>query len=336
LSARLDPLFQSASPVTADRVLALCKASADPLRLNIIRVLSMESFGVLELGRIFSVPQPGMSHHLKILTTAGLLETRREGNSIFYRRSLISAENPLGRLQQSLFESVDRITLPHVIQAALSAVQLERAAHSMLFFQKNAAKFKQNQDLIANYCQYAAGAQDLISNEKLDRHATVMEVGPGDGDLLLYLAGRFDRVIALDNSAEMLEKARVATQSRHNVEFLQGELALALQRNLKVDLLVLNMVLHHLASPAEVFKQAHQVLNEGGCFNVIDLCNHNQDWTRDTCGDIWLGFDPDDLDNWADNAGLSRGQSVYLGLRNGFQIQMRLFHNTEHATQTEG
>jgi len=332
LSIGLDKVTQH-RPVTAERLLAFCKASADPLRLNILCVLSMESFGVLELGRVFSVPQPGMSHHLKILTAAGLLETRREGNSIFYRRSLIAAENPLGRLQQSLFESVDRITLPEGIQEALVNVQKERAAHSMLFFQKNADKFKQNQDLIANFSQYSQGAQDLIGNEKLPRDATVMEVGPGDGDLLLYLGNLFDRVIALDNSAEMLEKARqsVAAENLRNVEFLQGELDLALQREIKVDLLVLNMVLHHLASPAEVFKQAQLLLNEGGCFSVIDLCSHNQDWTRDSCGDIWLGFDPDDLDNWADNACLSRGQSVYLGLRNGFQIQMRLFHNRSSA-----
>lgn len=326
---RHDTLARSASPLRPDDLLTLCKASADPLRLSILRVLSMESFGVLELGRIFDVPQPGISHHLKILSTAGLLETRREGNSIFYRRSLISAENPLGELQQSLFESADRITLPQVIQTTLTGVQRERGSRSRLFFEKNTAKFKQNQDLIANFSQYSADALDLINNEKLGRDATVLEVGPGDGDLLLYLANLFDHVIALDNSAEMLERARrrVASENRRNVEFLQGELTLVLQQKIKVDLLVLNMVLHHLASPAQVFKQAYQLLNENGCFSVIDLCRHNQDWTRDTCGDIWLGFEPNDLDHWADNACLSRGQSVYIGLRNGFQVQMRLFHH---------
>jgi len=329
---------QSALPVKPADLLAFCKATADPLRLNILRVLSMESFGVMELGRIFSVPQPGMSHHLKVLTTAGLLETRREGNSIFYRRSLISSENPLATLQKSLFESVDCITLPQVIQAALSDVQQERAEHSRLFFEKNAAKFKQNQDLIASFSQYSTSAQDLISNEKLGRDATVMEVGPGDGDLLLYLASLFNHVIALDNSAEMLEKTRlnVTANNRNNIQFLQGELALALQQKITVDLLVLNMVLHHIASPAEVFKQASRLLKRQGCFIVIDLCSHNQDWTRDSCGDIWLGFESDDLDNWACNASLSLGQSAYLGLRNGFQIQMRLFHNTSTTDSIEG
>jgi ubiquinone/menaquinone biosynthesis C-methylase UbiE/DNA-binding transcriptional ArsR family regulator len=318
----------SAPPLETVDLLPFCKATADPLRINILRVLSMESFGVTELARIFSVPQPGMSHHLKILTTADLLDARREGNSIFYRRSLISTDNPLGKLKQSLFEAIDQITLPMPVQAALSGVHQERAENSRLFFERNASKFKQNQDLIANFSQYSAGARELISNEQISEEATVMEVGPGDGDLLLYLSNLFAHVIALDNSAEMLDKARlsIAAGNRNNVRFLQGDLTGAVQQKIKVDLLVLNMVLHHAASPAGVFKQAYQLLNERGCFAVIDLCSHDQDWTREICGDIWLGFEPDDLDNWATNAYLSGGQSVYLGLRNGFQVQMRLFH----------
>ncbi|MFT5794442.1 MAG: DNA-binding transcriptional ArsR family regulator, partial [Saprospiraceae bacterium] len=60
---------------TIDRssLLSFCKATADGLRLDILRALSAESFGVLELCRIFDTPQSGMSHHLKILATAGLV-----------------------------------------------------------------------------------------------------------------------------------------------------------------------------------------------------------------------------------------------------------------------
>src|SRR3954462_1825364 len=65
----------------------LLKAAGDGFRLEILRVLAQDSFGVLELCRIFAAKQSGMSHHLKVLTSAGLLSTRREGNSIFYRRA---------------------------------------------------------------------------------------------------------------------------------------------------------------------------------------------------------------------------------------------------------
>ena len=63
------------------------KAAGDPLRLDILRVLQHNAYGVLELGEIFETKQSGMSHHLKVLANAGLVVSRREGNTIFYRRS---------------------------------------------------------------------------------------------------------------------------------------------------------------------------------------------------------------------------------------------------------
>ena len=58
---------------------------------------------------------------------------------------------------------------------------------------------------------------------------------------------------------------------------------------------------------------------------LIDLSHHDQDWVRDACGDLWLGFENHELDQWAAQAGLISAQSMYLGLRNGFQVQLRVF-----------
>ena len=78
---------QSIPPQQSDTLAALCKASGDELRLNVLRVLASDSFGVLELAQIFDIGQSGMSHHLKVLAQAELVATRREGNAIFYRRA---------------------------------------------------------------------------------------------------------------------------------------------------------------------------------------------------------------------------------------------------------
>ena len=64
----------------------LCRAAGDPLRLEILRLLARDSYGVLELCRIFGMRQPAMSHHLKVLAEAGLVYRRREGTTIFYGR----------------------------------------------------------------------------------------------------------------------------------------------------------------------------------------------------------------------------------------------------------
>jgi hypothetical protein len=58
---------------------------------------------------------------------------------------------------------------------------------------------------------------------------------------------------------------------------------------------------------------------------VTDLCSHDQAWARENCGDLWLGFEPEDLSRWAKQATLTDMTSVYLAQRNGFQIQVRLF-----------
>ena len=78
----------SIRPDDCDELAALCKAGGDPLRLNVLRALANDSFGVLELAQIFGIGQSGMSHHLKVLAQAELVATRREGNAIFYRRAL--------------------------------------------------------------------------------------------------------------------------------------------------------------------------------------------------------------------------------------------------------
>lgn len=317
---------QSGIAVESGDLLAFCKATAESLRLDILRVLSVESFGVTELCHIFDTAQPGMSHHLKILSKGNLLQTRREGNSIYYRRAYISSENPLSHLMISLFDSIDRIVLAPGIKKRCQQIHRERARHSREFFRKNADRLKENQDLIAEYTHYSSCVTDLLANEHLPGNGIVIEVGPGECDLIEVLSRRFDSVLAVDNATEMLEKTRtkVRLAKLPNVEFSLGELS-DLEPRHQADLIVLNMVLHHLPSPPRIFHSAQALLNPDGRLLIADLCSHDQDWTRETCGDLWLGFDPDDLDEWAEDAGLEKGQSVYLGLRNGFQVQVRLY-----------
>lgn len=315
--------------VDSEHLLSFCKAAAESLRLDILRMLSVESFGVMELCHIFDTAQPGMSHHLKILTNACLLQTRREGNSIYYRRAIISADDSIRLLVSSLFDSVDRITISPELMKRRDQVHKDRAQHAKAFFEKNADRLKENQDLIAEFSHYAGCVTDLLSNEDLPGDATVIEVGPGESDLIEVLHKRYGSIIAIDNVQEMLNKsqARSNFKSLGGIEFLLGELS-DFESTHKADLIVLNMVLHHLPSPAQVFKSAHQMLNPNGRLLIADLCSHDQDWTQEICGDLWLGFDPDELDKWADDAELKKGQSVYLGLRNGFQIQVRLYQQT--------
>ena len=77
---------------SSEQLAAFLKAAADDLRLQILRLLAQDSYGVMELAQVFEVKQSGMSHHLKLLAQAQLVATRREGNSIFYRRALVGQD----------------------------------------------------------------------------------------------------------------------------------------------------------------------------------------------------------------------------------------------------
>lgn len=313
------------SPDDSDQLAALCKAGGDTLRLKVLRALASDSFGVLELAQIFAIGQSGISHHLKVLAQAGLLATRREGNAIFYRRALPQSDSLGGTLHAALLEEVDQLVLPGEIQARIAAVHAQRSAASEDFFARMADSFQARQDLIAGLPQYRDSVLALLDALNLDASATALEVGPGDGSFLPELARRFARVVALDNSPAMLELAhnRCEQEGLGNVEL---KFADALHDDCPAaDCVVLNMVLHHLAAPGEAMKQLARLVKAGGSLLVTELCSHNQSWAREACGDLWLGFEQDDLAHWADAAGLTPGESLYIGLKNGFQIQARYF-----------
>jgi ArsR family transcriptional regulator len=302
------------------------KAVADPLRIAVLRLLAQDSYGVMELATLFDVKQSGMSHHLKLLAKVGLVATRREGNSIFYRRAL-AGPGAFGELQRQLFEQIDVTDLPPEVIKRLESVRAERVANSRKFFSDNSEKFRIQQDLIASYPVYQEALGEMLQQLHLNRTKAI-EVGPGEGEFLAVLSKRFEQVLAIDINQAMLNKAAMAVDKAKliNVELRLGDIADLHRQNESADLVVANMVLHHLPSPVVIFDQARAVLNDGGTLLVTDLCLHDQSWTREACGDIWLGFDPDDLNRWAENSGFMTGESMYLALRNGFQIQLRQFY----------
>jgi ArsR family transcriptional regulator len=64
----------------------VAKALADPRRFDILqRVGAQPELACQRLCDCFPVSQATISHHLKELTNAGLVECRREGQFAFYR-----------------------------------------------------------------------------------------------------------------------------------------------------------------------------------------------------------------------------------------------------------
>jgi len=304
-----------------------CKASADELRLQILRVLNRDAFGVLELAQLFDTTQPGMSHHLKILAQAGLVVSRREGNSIFYRRADRASHNELDQLQSELLLVIDALPLAPAVEKGLYAIRAERAQRSREFFSENADAFRAQQEQVVSFEVYGPAMEALLDGHFQGKRDLAVEVGPGDGHFLTVLAKRFEQVIAIDNAPEMLQQARQQTINLRlaNVRFIEADTHSAAITDSTVQCVIANMVLHHTPSPASLFEDFYRWLEFGGELFITELCPHDQDWVRNACGDLWLGFDPDELARWANAAGFVTGQNVFLTQRNGFRVQLRQF-----------
>ena len=64
------------------------KALGDPVRLRLLSMVASHDGGeacVCDLTPAFDLSQPTISHHLKVLRQAGLLECERRGTWVFYR-----------------------------------------------------------------------------------------------------------------------------------------------------------------------------------------------------------------------------------------------------------
>jgi ArsR family transcriptional regulator, arsenate/arsenite/antimonite-responsive transcriptional repressor len=70
----------------AERMAAIAKALGDPVRLQLVEVLRKHAgkVCVCELVPLFDISQPTLSHHLKKLRDAGLVDSERRGLWAYY------------------------------------------------------------------------------------------------------------------------------------------------------------------------------------------------------------------------------------------------------------
>jgi len=79
-----EPLSRQA----ATELAAMLKALSDPVRLRLLSVVASHRGGeacVCDISVGIDVSQPTISHHLKVLKTAGLLDSERRGSWVYYR-----------------------------------------------------------------------------------------------------------------------------------------------------------------------------------------------------------------------------------------------------------
>ena len=71
------------------------KAVADPTRREILRLLRHEEMSAGDVAARFDMTKPTMSHHFAVLKAAGLITSRREGQTIWYALNTTVLEDVL-------------------------------------------------------------------------------------------------------------------------------------------------------------------------------------------------------------------------------------------------
>lgn len=114
-------------------------------------------------------------------------------------------------------------------------------------------------------------AQMLRAHGPRMRGRTVLELGCGTGKNSEWIAAECSRLIALDFSEGMLEKARQRVVSP-NVQFVAHDIRTPLPvEDASIDVVVSNLVLEHVQDLRSVFMECHRVLRKGGKWYLSEL-----------------------------------------------------------------
>jgi ArsR family transcriptional regulator len=93
--------------VDVEQFQRIAKALADPRRFEILEHIAQQSeVGCSRLCGCFPVRQATISHHLKELASAGLVESRRDGQFVYYRIRPTVLETYMDELARKMAVSV--------------------------------------------------------------------------------------------------------------------------------------------------------------------------------------------------------------------------------------
>ena len=280
---------------------------ADATRSRMLLLLEWHELTVSELCTVLQLPQSTVSRHLKTLSDASWVVSRRDGTSRYYTLSLDERGGPARRLWSLLRDQVGATAGADQDARRLKNVLARRESKSQEFFETTAGHWDK---LRADLFGTASHLQALPA--LLDEQWTIGDLGCGTGQVACALAPFVAHVIAVDRSGEMLQAARRRVRDLASVEVRRGELEALPIADEELDAATLLLVLHHLSDPALALSEAARVLRPGGRLLIADMLPHDREEYRQQMGHIWLGFSDDHIKRLLAGAGFERVRVVGL------------------------
>jgi len=135
---------------------------------------------------------------------------------------------------------------------------------------------EKDMDSVPEGANLGLGCGNPVALASLNPGETVMDLGSGagfDSFLAARRVGKSGKVIGVDMTPEMLEKARKnAVKGKYcNVEFRLGEIENLPAGDGTVDAIISNCVINLAPDKARVFAEANRVLRKGGRLMVSDI-----------------------------------------------------------------
>jgi len=256
------------------------KLLGDESRLRILRLLMQEELSVAELQEVLGMGQSRISMSLAQLKQAALVDLRKSGQKHLYRYTGDATVTKL--IEQTSLEIPESADDDSGLRLTLK----KRKDRVRAYFDELAGRFGRH---YVPGRSWKALAEMLL---KLLPPMRIVDIGAGEGTLSLLLAQGAERVIAVDNSEQMIAYGREAAAKAgvKNLEYRLGDLEeLPLDSN-SVDLALFSQSLHHAIHPQNALKEAYRVLRPGGKLFILDLNRHNFEEARELYADLWLGF----------------------------------------------
>jgi len=130
------------------------------------------------------------------------------------------------------------------------------------------------------------------------------DIGAGTGFVTEGLLQKGLKVIAVDQSDEMLDQMKQKFKDFEGVEYLRGEAEHLPIEDDTVDYAMANMYLHHVDDPLVAIKEMVRILKPGGKIAITDLDEHNHEFLKLEHHDRWMGFKRNDVEHWFLAAGM--------------------------------
>lgn len=264
------------------------KALADETRLRLLRILLSHELSVNELVTVLEMGQSRISRHLRILTDAGLLTSRRDGLWVFYQAQQEGANRVFLDAIAPFLQNI-----PEAAQDIENTNRLleERTRKSRQFFNEIADDWDNlNSEILGDFDLASAVCAAMPRDCRL-----AVDLGCGTGTVLKSMLAHSRGVIGVDNSPGMLEACKRTfadvPEAGERISLRIGELEHLPLRDHEADFASINLVLHHIHQPDNVLQEIRRILSQRGILFISDFKKHKDESMRSRYGDHWLGFD---------------------------------------------